>query len=76
MGINVLLTLLSNRVMAGLIAFIFSTFVITFLGEIFPQAYFSRHALNMASLFYPVLCMAAAMPLMLEKMAWRRSSLS
>ena len=54
-GVNVLLTLLSNSVMAGIIAFAFSTFVITFLGEILPQAYFSRHALSMASLLAPVL---------------------
>ncbi|MEM1230296.1 MAG: DUF21 domain-containing protein [Pseudomonadota bacterium] len=54
-GINVMLTLLSNSVMAGLSAFIFSTVVITFLGEIFPQAYFSRNALRMASLLGPVL---------------------
>src|SRR5210317_2640825 len=33
-GINVLLTLLSNSVMAGALSFIFSTVVITFLGEI------------------------------------------
>ena len=37
-GINVLLTLISNSVMAGLSAFLFSTIVITFLGEIIPQA--------------------------------------
>ena len=54
-GINVLLTLLSNSVMAGVAAFLFSTVVITFLGEIFPQAYFSRNALKMASLLGPVL---------------------
>ncbi|PLX47366.1 MAG: Mg2+ and Co2+ transporter CorB [Desulfobulbaceae bacterium] len=54
-AINVLLTLISNSVMAGLSAFIFSTFVITFLGEIFPQAYFSRNALRMASTLYPLL---------------------
>lgn len=54
-GINVLLTLLSNSVLAGLAAFVFSTFVITFLGEIIPQAYFSRNALKMASLLGPVL---------------------
>jgi len=54
-GINVLLTLLSNSVMVGAVAFIFSTFVITFFGEIIPQAYFSRHALKVASLFSPVL---------------------
>ncbi len=54
-AINVLLTLLSNSVMAGLSAFVFSTFVITFLGEIFPQAYFSRNALRMAALLSPLL---------------------
>lgn len=54
-GINVLLTLLSNSVMAGLAAFAFSTILITFVGEIVPQAYFSRHALKMASLLAPVL---------------------
>lgn len=54
-GTNVLLTLLSDSVMAGLVAFFFSTFVITFGGEILPQAYFSRHAIRMASLMAPVL---------------------
>ncbi|MDX1778017.1 MAG: DUF21 domain-containing protein, partial [Thermodesulfobacteriota bacterium] len=54
-GINVLLTLLSNSVMAGVIAFVFSTFLITFLGEIFPQAYFSRHALRMGYYLAPAL---------------------
>jgi hypothetical protein len=54
-GINVLLTLLSNSVMAGVAAFAFSTVVITFLGEIIPQAYFSRSAMTMASLLSPVL---------------------
>ena len=54
-GINVLLTLLSNSVMVGAVAFIFSTFIITFFGEIIPQAYFSRHALKTASLLSPVL---------------------
>ncbi len=54
-GINVLLTLLSNSVMTGLVAFGFSTVVITFLGEIMPQAYFSRRAMRMASLLSPVM---------------------
>lgn len=54
-SINVLLTLLSNSVMAGVTAFIFSTIVITFFGEIIPQAYFSRHALRMASLLSPLM---------------------
>ncbi len=54
-GINVLLTLLSNSVMAGAMAFLFSTFVITLFGEIAPQAYFSRHALRMAAGLAPLL---------------------
>jgi len=54
-GINVLLTLLSNSVLAGLSAFVFSTVLITFLGEIIPQAYFSRHALKAASILAPVI---------------------
>ncbi len=54
-GINVLLTLLSNSVFAGISAFLFSTVVITFFGEIIPQAYFSRNALRMGNLLSPVL---------------------
>lgn len=53
--VNVLLTLLSDSVLTGLEAFFFSTVVITFAGEIFPQAYFSRHALRMAALLFPML---------------------
>ena len=53
--INVLLTLLSDSVLAGVGAFVFSTIVITLFGEIFPQAYFSRHALRMAARLAPVL---------------------
>ncbi len=41
--------------MTGVISFAFSTVVITFFGEIIPQAYFSRNALRMASLLSPVL---------------------
>ncbi|MCW9048146.1 MAG: DUF21 domain-containing protein [Gammaproteobacteria bacterium] len=54
-SINVLLTLLSNSVMAGVTAFLFSTILITFMGEIFPQAYFSRHAMKMGALLAPLL---------------------
>ena len=54
-GTNVLLTLLSDSVLAGVTGFVFSTFVITFGGEILPQAYFSRHALKMVSRLRPVL---------------------
>ena len=52
---NVLLTLLSESVLAGVGAFLFSTVVITLLGEIFPQAYFSRNALHVAGFFKPML---------------------
>jgi hypothetical protein len=54
-GVNVLLTLLSNSVLTGVLGFLFSTVVITLAGEIAPQAYFSRNALRMAALLSPVL---------------------
>nr|MBN2278243.1 DUF21 domain-containing protein [candidate division Zixibacteria bacterium] len=54
-AVNTLLAILSNSILTGLGAFIFSTVVITFIGEILPQAYFSRHALRIASRLYPVL---------------------
>ncbi|KMT64574.1 hypothetical protein XM47_13725 [Catenovulum maritimum] len=54
-GINVLLTLLSDSALAGFVAFAFSTGFITIFGEILPQAYFSRNALRMASILSPVL---------------------
>ena len=53
--INVLLTLLSDSILAGVGAFVFSTVVITLFGEIIPQAYFSRNALRMAAQLAPVL---------------------
>ncbi len=54
-SVNVLLALLSGSVLAGVAAFFFSTVVITIVGEIFPQAYFSRHALQVVSTMAPVL---------------------
>ncbi len=54
-SVNVLLALLSNSVLAGVSAFLFSTVFITFFGEITPQAYFSRNALQTGSLLAPVL---------------------
>ena len=54
-AINVLLTLLADSVMAGVIAFLFSTVVITFIGEIIPQAFFSRYALFVAARLSPLL---------------------
>ncbi|MDY6861626.1 MAG: DUF21 domain-containing protein [Thermodesulfobacteriota bacterium] len=56
-GVNVLLALLSNSFLTGVFAFLFSTVVITLVGEILPQAYFSRNAIQMASLFSPILKM-------------------
>ena len=52
---NVFLTLLSNSVLAGLGAFFFSAVAITLLGEIVPQAYFSRNALRMTARLLPFL---------------------
>jgi CBS domain containing-hemolysin-like protein len=75
-GINVLLTLLSDSVLAGATAFLFSTAFITFFGEITPQAYFSRNALKMASFltpvirFYQMLLFPVAKPCALMLDAW------
>jgi metal transporter CNNM len=52
---NVLITLLSDSVLTGVAAFLFSAVVITLLGEIIPQAYFSRNALQMTARFLPFL---------------------
>jgi hypothetical protein len=52
---NVLLTLLSDSVLAGVSAFFFSAVMITLLGEIIPQAYFSRNALRMTARLLPFL---------------------
>ena len=54
-SINVLLALLANSVLVGVLAFFFSTFVITWFGEIMPQAYFSRHPLKTASALAPII---------------------
>ena len=54
-AVNVLLALLSGSVLTGVAAFLFSTVVITIVGEIIPQAYFSRHALLVASRLSPII---------------------
>jgi len=54
-GTNVLLTILSDSVLTGFGAFLFSAVVITLLCEIAPQAYFSRNALRMTTRFLPFL---------------------
>lgn len=75
-GINVLLTLLTDSIMAGVASFAFSTGVITLFGEIIPQAYFSRNALRMASgltpilRFYQILLYPIAKPCALVLDAW------
>ncbi len=56
-GVNCLLTLLSDSVMAGVGAFLFATVGITIFGEIGPQAYFSRNALRIGAALSPVLRM-------------------
>lgn len=54
-AINVLLTLLADSVMAGVAAFLFATVVITIVGEIVPQAWFSRLAFKVAGRLAPLL---------------------
>lgn len=54
-SVNVLLALLSDSVMTGVFAFLFSTIGITLFGEIMPQAWFSRHALRAGSALAPVI---------------------
>jgi len=52
-SVNCLLTLLSDSVMFGVAAFLFSTVGITVVGEILPQAYFSRHAMRVGAALVP-----------------------
>lgn len=54
-SVNVLLTILADSVLAGVFGFAFSTFGITFFGEIIPQAFFSRHALRAGALLSPLI---------------------
>lgn len=51
---NVLLTIITDSILSGLSAFIFSTFGITFFGEIVPQAYLSRSALKSSRILVPI----------------------
>ena len=54
-SINVLLTLLTDSILAGLWSFFFSSICITLFGEIIPQAYFSRNALQMGIFLSPII---------------------
>lgn len=51
---NVLLAMIAESLLTGLTAFVFSTVGITFFGEIFPQAYLSRHVLRMSFILVPI----------------------
>lgn len=53
-GINVLLALLSDSVLTGASAFVFSTVFITLFGEIAPQAYFTRNSLRLGAALSPL----------------------
>jgi hypothetical protein len=53
-GVNVLLTLLTDSMLTGVSAFLFSTFAITVFGEIIPQAFFTRFALTAGVYFIPL----------------------
>lgn len=52
---SVALTLFTDSLMTGISAFFFSTFVLTLFGEIFPQAYFAKHALRASIVLYPII---------------------
>ena len=54
-AVNVLLALLADSVLFGVYAFLFSTVVITIFAEIIPQAYFCRHAMQVAAFLSPLL---------------------
>lgn len=75
-GVNCLLTLLSESVLFGVGAFLFSTVGITMVGEIFPQAYFSRNAMRVGARlvpfvrFYQILLFPVAKPTALLLDRW------
>ena len=52
-AVNCLLTLLSESALAGAGGFLFSTVGITLVGEIAPQAYFSRNAMRIGAALTP-----------------------
>ncbi len=54
-GTNVLLAMLTDRVMAGTAAFAVSTILIACFGELAPQAYFSRNALKLGAYLSPLI---------------------
>lgn len=75
-SVNVLLALLVESTLPAIAAFLVSTIGITFLGEILPQAYFSRHAIRVGSKlapavrFYQLLLWPVAKPSALILDSW------
>jgi len=51
----VLLTLFTDSVISGVAAFLFSTFAVTFFGEILPQAYLVKYALKASTILVPII---------------------
>ena len=66
-AVNTLLALLADSILAGVSAFAFSTVGITLFGEIFPQAYVSRHAYRVGGALAPVI---RAYRVLLFPVAW------
>lgn len=56
-AVNTLLALLADSILTGVTAFFVSTIGITLFGEIFPQAYVSRHAYRVGGALAPVIRM-------------------
>ncbi len=54
-AVNTLLALLADSILTGVVAFAVSTVGITLFGEIFPQAYVSRHAYAVAGALAPLI---------------------
>lgn len=75
-SVNVLLTLLTDSIMSGVAAFLFSTICITLIGEITPQAFFTRHGLRAGAVlvpmvhFYQLLLFPVAKPTALLLDSW------
>jgi len=54
-AVNTLLALLADSILTGVAAFVVSTVGITLFGEIFPQAYVSRHAFRVGGSLAPLI---------------------
>ncbi len=54
-SVNVLLAFLTEAIMGTFAGFVFTTFLITFFGEIFPQAFISKRALSTGAKLVPLI---------------------